>query len=167
MESMEKRPFIHHGLSDQVRSVARAKYVEPAIRAGKVQFSVAVRDLMRHLKSDGFPERNWPQVCTAIQAQKFLRANGLEIESVDGPPKKQSPTVVVRYRVASQAMAPAADTVRLDAVAGAPNEETPSERAFRLTERLRGLLKNEIAAYGGSEAFMRWVRGHDEDEDAA
>jgi hypothetical protein len=91
---------MNHGLSDRVRSVALEKFVDPAVRAGKIQFSVSVRDLMRHLQADGFPERNWPQVCTAIQAQKFLRANGLEIESVEGPPKKQSPTVVVRYRVA-------------------------------------------------------------------
>jgi hypothetical protein len=158
---------MNHGLSDRVRAVALDRFIHPAVRSGKVQFSVAVRDLMRHLQKDGFPERNWPQVCTAIQAQKFLRANGLEIESVEGPPKKQSPTVVVRYRVASRAMAPAADAIQLDTVAGAPNDETPSERAFRLTERLRGRLKDEIAAFGGSEAFMRWVRGHDEDEDAA
>jgi hypothetical protein len=158
---------MNHGLSDRVRSVALEKFVDPAVRAGKIQFSVSVRDLMRHLQADGFPERNWPQVCTAIQAQKFLRANGLEIESVEGPPKKQSPTVVVRYRVARKETPPAAESLRLDPVAGERNEETPSERAFRLTERLRGLLKNEIAAFGGSEPFMRWVRGHDEDEVAA
>lgn len=157
---------MNHGLSDRVRVVALDMFVNPAIRAGKVQFSVAVRDLMNHLQADGFPQRNWPQICTAIQAQKFLRANGLEIESVEGPPKKQSPTVVVRYRVASQAIAPTSKADRLEAARG-PNEETPSERAFRLTERLRGLLKDEIAAFGGGEALIRWVRGYDEDEDAA
>jgi hypothetical protein len=47
-----------------------------------------------------------------------------------------------------------------------PPPETPEEKAFRLTEALRGLLKDEIAAYGGTEGFMRWVRS-DEDEDAA
>jgi hypothetical protein len=158
---------MNHGLSDQVRAVALNRFIHPAVRSGKEQFSVAVRDLMQYLQADGFPERNWPQVCTAIQAQKFLRANGLEIESVEGPPKKQSPTVVVRYRVASHARVPETEAVRSGSAAGAPTEETPSERAFRLTERLRGLLKNEIAAFGGSEPFMHWVRGHDEDEDAA
>jgi hypothetical protein len=46
------------------------------------------------------------------------------------------------------------------------DQESPKERAFRLTEKLRGLLKEEIAAHGGTEGFMRWVRS-DEDEDAA
>jgi hypothetical protein len=45
-----------------------------------------------------------------------------------------------------------------------PADETPSERAFRLTEKLRGLLKEELAEYGGGEAFLRWVRGYDEEE---
>lgn len=44
-----------------------------------------------------------------------------------------------------------------------PETETPSQRAFRLTERVRGLLKDEIAAFGGTEAFMRWVRSDEED----
>jgi len=46
---------------------------------------------------------------------------------------------------------------------GLSGTEDPGDRAFRLTEKLRGLLKNEIAAYGGGEAFMRWVRSEDED----
>ena len=40
--------------------------------------------------------------------------------------------------------------------------ESPSERAYRVTEQLRGLLKDEIAEYGGTEGFMRWMR-HDEE----
>jgi hypothetical protein len=154
---------MNHGLSDQVRAVALEKYVHPAIRAGKVQFSVAVRDLMRHLQADGFPERNWPQVCTAIQKQQFLRENGLEIESVDGPPKKQSPKVVVRYRVASQALKPTTGIVGQEEEIANLSYETPSERAYRLSEKLRGLLKEELAEYGGGEAFLRWVRGYDEE----
>jgi hypothetical protein len=154
---------MNYGLSDQVRLIALDKFVNPAIRAGKVQFSVAVRDLMRHLQAEGFPEKNWPQVCTAIQAKKFLRANGLEIESVDGPPKKQSSTVVVRYRVASQLAMPATGPVKSQPGATNPIAETPSARAFRLTEKLRGRLKEELAEYGGGEAFIRWIRSEDED----
>src|SRR5271167_4015586 len=90
---------MNYGLSDQVRQVAAQRYIEPAIREGRTKISVAVRDLMRDLEPFGFPARNWPQICTAIQAHKFLRSNGLEIEAVDGPPKKQSPTVIVHYRV--------------------------------------------------------------------
>ena len=150
---------MNHGLSDRVRMVALDKFVRPAVRAGKVRFSVAVRDLMRHLRADGFPERNWPQVCTAIQAGKFLRENGLEIEAVDGPPKKQSPTVVVRYRVAGQGETPIAEAEGVK-----PDAERPESWAFRLTERLRGLMKEEIAARGGTEGYIRWVRGYNEEE---
>jgi hypothetical protein len=32
-----------------------------------------------------------------------------------------------------------------------------------LTEKLRGLLKEELAEYGGGEAFLRWIRSEDED----
>jgi hypothetical protein len=32
-----------------------------------------------------------------------------------------------------------------------------------LTERISGLLKEELAEYGGGEAFLRWVRSDDED----
>ena len=154
---------MNHGLSDQVRSVAADKYVQPAIRAGKLRFSVAVRDLMRHLEPLGFPSRNWPQICTAIQAEKFLRAHGIEIEAIDGPPKKQSPTVVVRYRVRGISTEPALTEARGHRELESRPEEDPAARALRLTEKLRGLLKEEFAAYGGGEAFLRWVRSEDED----
>jgi hypothetical protein len=158
-----KRAGMNHGLSDQVRSVAADKYVEPAIRAGKLRFSVAVRDLMRDLEPMGFPARNWPQICTAIQAEKFLRAHRIEIEAVDGPPKKQSPTVVVRYRVQGASAEPASAEERASSELKSQPEEDPAARALRLTEKLRGLLKEEFAAYGGGEAFLRWVRSEDED----
>ena len=41
--------------------------------------------------------------------------------------------------------------------------ETPKERSFRLTEQIRGLMKDEIAAHGGAEGYLRWVRS-EEDE---
>jgi hypothetical protein len=41
--------------------------------------------------------------------------------------------------------------------------ETPEERAYRVTEKLRRLLKEEMAAFGGGEAFLRWVRSEDDD----
>ena len=36
--------------------------------------------------------------------------------------------------------------------------EEHSDRAFRLTEKVRGILAEELAAFGGAEAFLRWVR---------
>jgi len=157
---------MNHGLSDQVRSIATAKYVEPAIRAGQQKVSIAVRDLMRDLEPLGFPARNWPQICSAIQTGKFLRGNRLEIEAVEGPPKKQSSTVVVRYRVKMSSESAGAEGLHDLEPANQMAEESPSARAHRLAERMRGLLKEEMAAYGGGEAFLRWVRGYD-DEDAA
>lgn len=151
---------VNYGLSDRVRAVALEKYVNPAVRAGKVQFSIAVRDLMRDLQVDGFPAKNWPQVCTAIRAEKFLRTNGLEIEGIDGPPSKNSTTVVVRYRAAGhktlQETPPNEGGIYLP-------EESPDDWAFRVTEKMRGLLKEELAEYGGGEAFVRWIRSEDED----
>jgi len=47
---------------------------------------------------------------------------------------------------------------------GAQSEELPSHKANRLCESLRGLLKDELKEYGGAEAFIRWVRGWDEDQ---
>jgi hypothetical protein len=44
----------------------------------------------------------------------------------------------------------------------APDQEEPGAKAERLTERLCGLLKEELAEYGGGDAFLRWVRSEDE-----
>jgi hypothetical protein len=98
-----------------------------------------------------------------LQTSKFLRENGLEIEGVDGPPSKMSTTVVVRYRVANRGVDSDAKNTPLEGGRREPHEEDPTARAFRLTEKLRGLLKEELAEYGGGEAFLRWVRSEDED----
>jgi hypothetical protein len=156
---------MNHGLSDQVRAVALKKFVYPALSAGRTSFSVPVRDLMRHLQADGFPARNWPQVCTAIQAEKFLRAHGLEIEGVDGPPKKLSTTVVVRYRIVNADQR--ADSAAPHLFMKRPNpEESPEQWAHRMTGKLFGLMRDEFASFGGGEAFLRWVRSEDEDAGA-
>jgi hypothetical protein len=71
--------------------------------------------------------------------------------------------VVVRYRVADSGARPAIKKSPLEGEDTAPDQEDPSDRAFRLTERLRGLLKEELAEYGGGEAFLRWIRSEGED----
>jgi hypothetical protein len=43
-----------------------------------------------------------------------------------------------------------------------PKGEEAEAKAERLTERLRGLLQEELAEYGGGEAFLRWIRSDDE-----
>jgi hypothetical protein len=156
------------GSSEQVRIVASENYVQPAIRAGKTRFSVAVKDLKQDLVSLGFPSGNTPQICTALQAKSFLRENGLEIESVEGPPSKLSTTVVVHYRVRKVVghSGQSGDRTEQPAepVFETSKSETPEARALRLTEQIRGLLKDVYAEYGGGEAFLRWVRGYDEED---
>jgi len=43
--------------------------------------------------------------------------------------------------------------------------ETAEQKAQRLVGKLRGLLRDEIASFGGTDAFMRWVRSDDDEED--
>ncbi|MGA9424709.1 MAG: hypothetical protein WBV33_06505 [Terracidiphilus sp.] len=142
----------------------REKYVKPALGAGKQRFSVAVRDLIPELVAQGFPPGNTPQICTAPRRESFLREEGIEIESIDGPPSKMSTSVVFHFKVAGSH---SRTDPRSDGGSNSdPAGETPEQRAHRLSEKLRGLLKEELAEYGGGEAFLRWVRGYDE-EDAA
>jgi|HubBroStandDraft_1064217.scaffolds.fasta_scaffold388085_1 hypothetical protein len=165
METAVKGSRTNYGLSDQVRAVALKKYILPAIRVGKTRISVSARDLMDDLRQRGFPDKNWHQICSAIQAEKFLRANGLEIEGVDGPPSKTSSTVVVHFRVAGAGTS-GIEILHNEHVVVVPADETPEEWAHRLTGKLNGLLKEELKEFGGGEAFIRWVRGYDEDHAA-
>lgn len=151
------------GLSDLVRSVAQAKYVQPALRSGKREFSIRVRDLRGDLLAEGFPAGHTPQICSALQTSKFLRENGIEIEEVIGPKSKMSPTVIVRYRVANSGTQAVIETKPSGIEQAEPEREDPDAWALRLTEKLRGLLKDELKEYGGGEAFLRWVRSEDED----
>lgn len=151
------------GLSDRIRSLAQEKYVNPALREGRSSFSIRVRDLLKDLQAEGFPGGHTPQICNALQTAKFLRENGLQIEEIEGPPSKMSSTVVVRYRT-SEIGSPKGQEI-VSPTAESP-DESPEARALRLGGKLRGLLKDELKKYGGGEAFIRWVRGHDE-EDAA
>jgi hypothetical protein len=146
-------------LSDKVRAVAKTKYVQPAKQAGKSELSIAVKDLLKDLDKTMFPGNRVPLVCNAIKTRGFQRENGLEITSIDGPRSKTSPTVVIHYRIGMEKQTARPKSVAPDH----RSDEDAESRATRLTEKLRGLLKEEIAAYGGGDAFMRWVRGHDED----
>ncbi|HEY6488164.1 MAG: hypothetical protein WCC26_16100 [Terracidiphilus sp.] len=152
------------GSSERVRALAAQKYVLPALRGGKRQFTVAVRDVLRDLVAEGFPAGNIPQVCSALRKREFLRENGIEIEGIDGPPSKMSTTVVYRYRAAGSGSERAADIAESTGEGKDPAVETSEARARRLGGKLRGLLKEELAQYGGGEAFLRWVRGYDEED---
>jgi hypothetical protein len=154
---------MRQGSSDHVRAVALEKYLKPALLAGKKQFSVAVKDVLQDLVAQGFPPGNTPQVCTALRKETFLREHGIEIESVEGPPSKMSTTVIFHYRAVSPGARSILGKDPVEDVPMDPDLEGAAARAARLTQKLRGLLKEELAEYGGGEAFLRWVRSEGED----
>ncbi|HKO18818.1 MAG TPA: hypothetical protein VJU82_08020 [Acidobacteriaceae bacterium] len=144
--------------SDQVRDIVLRQYVRPAVEAGSARVSIRAGDVLKRAEAiEGFPRGRTPLVCNVLQSKKLLDEAGLEIEDIEGPPSRQSRRVVVHYRVADPARSVAGLSEHSDAT------ESPAARAHRLTEKLRGLLKDEIAAFGGTEAFIRWVRSDDED----
>lgn len=151
----------HGALSEQIRQRAIYKYVRPALTEGRQRFSIEIKPLMRELEAEGFPPNHPAQFCSAVQARSFLLEHGLQIEKIDGPPSKKSTTVVIHYRV----MRPLGQTLPANNMTRAAEDrsEEPSARAKRLSERLRGLLKKELAEYGGAEGFMRWVRSEGDD----
>ena len=142
--------------SELIRKRAWEKYLSPKIRLGQKQIAVPIKPLMKEMEAEGFPSNQPRHFCTALQKKAFLREKGLALSRVDGPPSGTSTTVVLHFSVTG-------DPVSLPPSA---TQETAEQRAFRLTEKLRGLMKDEIAAHGGTEGFMRWVRS-DEEEDAA
>jgi hypothetical protein len=146
-------------LADQVRALAIQKYVQPAKRAGLKEISIAVKDLLKSLEGTDFPLNYTPLVCNSIRTKAFQRENHLEIVRVDGPKSQTGTRVVVHYRILGDGSAGIASE-------GKGNEgqkELPGNRARRLTENLRGLLKRELSEHGGAEAFIHWVRSDDED----
>ena len=140
------------GWSERVREVARREYVEPA-RGNKEFVRIPFGEFKSKLVRLGFPQSHANQVATPLETDKFWKPLGLELLSPKGQPRTVDSILEFRFIVGERSQEPR-------------REETPAEKAFRLTERLRGLLKEEIAAYGGTEAFIRWVRS-DDDEDAA
>ncbi len=145
--------------SDRIRELVAERYVRPALKNGNVRLSIRVRDVLKDAEATpDFPRGRTPLICEVLQGKKLLAENGLEIESVEGPPSKQSRTVVVHYKRSESVDSPGV-------AFGTSNGETPAEWAKRLTDKLRGLLKEELAEYGGAEGFIRWTR--DEDEDPA
>jgi hypothetical protein len=153
--------YMGGGSSEQVRAVAAERYVEPALRAGKTRFTVAVRDVIQDLVSQGFPPANTPQVCSALKKKEFLQTYGIEIEGIDGPPSKTSTTVVYRYRKTDQFKTAGPETE----IGTTVDREDPDVWVQRVTKNIRGILKDEIAKMGGAEAFIRWVRSEDEESD--
>jgi hypothetical protein len=148
-------------LHDSIRRVAIEKHLLPAVRANRTEFSIQIRNLMEEAASEGIsPDQRVPAFCRSIQTRRFLDDNGLSITRVDGPKSGLSTTVVVHYRIKDH------PSHRKPVQAQPSPSEERTQRALDAFDRMRGLLKDEIAAFGGAEAFIRWVRS-DEDEDVA
>jgi hypothetical protein len=140
------------GWSEKVRDVADRDYVRPA-RRNRSRVRIRFGDLKAKMLELGFPPQNANQIASPLESRKFWEPLGLEMCTPKGQSRKVE--TIFEFRFLDEA------ENSQSAVA-----ETPAERAFRLTEKLRGLMKDEIAAHGGTEGFMRWVRS-DSDEDAA
>jgi len=141
------------GWSDKVREVAIRDYVKPA-QPTRSRIRIRLGDLKRKMVELGLPKNHANQIASPLEADKFWKPLGLEMLTPKGQSREND--TVFEFRFANEATESGQQRL----------SETPAERAFRLTEKLRGLMKDEIAAHGGTEGFMRWIRS-DEDEEAA
>lgn len=142
------------GWSERVRELAREQYIEP-MRGKAHVIRIPYGELKTKLVRMGFPANHANQVATPLEADKFLKPLGLELLSPKGQPRTIGSVLEFRF-------ADAAET-RLE---DPQSKEERIRRAMAAADELRGMLKDEIAAFGGAEAFIRWVRS-DEDEDPA
>ena len=137
------------GWSEKVRQLAQREYIEPA-RGSRATVRINFGDLKAKLLQMGFPQGNANQVASPLETPKFWKPLGIEMCS----PKGQARTVdsVLEFRFVGEH-----SLVRQDV-------ESSSEKARRLTGRLKGLMRDVISEHGGTEGFLRWVRS-DEDEE--
>ncbi len=142
MSPLQAAPF-----SDRIRAKALQIYIIPAREAGKTRVSIPVRELMQFLPE--FAEGRQSIFCSALKARPFLRSNGLTIEGSEGPMNMRGTSVIYHYKL---------DYVRVHRKEGSGIPEDTGRLAEQLLGPLRGLLRKEIADYGGVEAYMRWVR---------
>lgn len=143
---------MHGEMSNRIRAYAENQYVVPARREGRRGFSIHVRDVWnRFVEKEGLPRQNVPQVCQALRSRrKFLEPLGLEIEKVDGPEKQTSTTVVFHYRF-NRAREGQGISRGTSSRSGETSPVAPIQKLY-------GLMKDEFAAYGGGEAFLKWLR---------
>lgn len=123
------------GTSDLVRSYVVEKYIEPARKRHDVSVQVVAGEVHRALKLS----QRIPLVCNALRSDKFLRANNLELEKLEGPPSKQGPSVVFTYRLKF-------------------GSDIPKESLLDAFDSIYGIGKQAFAALGGGEAFLRRER---------
>ncbi|HET9784138.1 MAG TPA: hypothetical protein VFP94_04155 [Terriglobales bacterium] len=116
------------GASRRVQEHILHRDIAPARRKRQNTVRVLAGDVVRAL---GLWTRV-PQVCSAMQSQRFLRAQGLEVVARQGPPSGQSTTLQLTYQIQD---------------GGGGSED--------LMRSLYGRLRDAYAAEGGGEAFHR------------
>jgi len=119
--------------SELVRRHAVNTYISPARRRRDRTVSVNVGAVHKALRLGN----RVPLVCTALEAQKFLKEHHLRLLSKTGPPSGQSTTVTYTYEFLES------------------QSESDTQNAW---ERLRGALKDVYAELGGGEAYLRGER---------
>jgi hypothetical protein len=140
------------GWSERVREVADREYVEPA-RLHRDGVRIRFGDLRARLMKLGFPAGHFNQIATPLESAKFWQPRGLMMCTPKGQSRNDDAVFEFRFVATSEAKEDR-------------SSETKKQRALRLADELRGRFSEEIAAHGGTEGFIRWVRS-DEDEDAA
>jgi hypothetical protein len=141
------------GWSERVREVADKEYVKPARREGG-RIRIRFGDLRSRMVKLGFPPGHFNQIATPLESSKFWQPRGLEMCSPKGQCRNDD--AIFEFRFVDEL-----------SQGGSTRAETPRERARRIGEEMFGMLKEKIAAHGGTEGYIRWVRSRDEKEDAA
>ena len=121
--------------ADSIREHAVEGYVVPARRRRDRTFSINVGEVHRALGLNNLV----PSVCSALVSRKFLMENHLRLLSKTGPPSGKSTTVTYTYEFIDQ--------------------KSPSPKEDPWT-RLRGVLKDAFAEFGGGEAYLRTERAN-------
>ncbi len=145
--------------ADYIRKYAGDHYIKPAKKRGESKIAIPVGKIEADLRKVGLETGRTPAVCSALRGQKFQKEYEVQLDHFDGPPSGQSTTVVFHYVLREAKVSTGNDQP------GRQTEirETSEEWARRLTDKLKGLLKDELAEYGGGEAFLKWIRSEDED----
>jgi hypothetical protein len=132
--------------ANYIRQYASDTYVKNARQRGDSELVISVRHVEAGLKKAGLQSGRVPLICSVLRGSKFQRENSLSLDHWDGPPSGQSTTVVFHFRLKV-------------ATAGSPQKtESPEQHARRLTEKLCGIMKEEIGSRGGTRGYLRWVR---------
>lgn len=134
VEELQMKGAASVSVSELVRQHAVNYYLSPARLRRDKTFSINVGEVHRALKLSN----RVPQVCNALESNKFLNENHLRLVSKTGPPSGLSTTVTYTYEL-------------LD---GGGQNSTPIDAWLAL----RGIAKDIFASLGGGEAYIRGER---------